>query len=107
FHAWQVMAGDDAVHPGKRPGAARVDALDERVRMGTPQQLAVGQAREGQVVGGLGLAGDLGPGVDLRQRLPGDGEARFLYAGLAERAAAGSWRFIRKAASSTASRILV
>src|SRR5437899_13096083 len=47
--------------------------------MRASQELAVGHARQDQIVGVLGLAGHLGPGVDLGQRLPDDGEALLLH----------------------------
>src|SRR5258708_18339194 len=66
--------------------------------MPAAQELAVGHARHQQVVGELGLADHLGPGVDLGQRLADDREAILLHV----RAP-----LMRRAASSTASRILV
>ena len=101
LHPRQVMAGDDRVDARQRLGPAGVDALDEGVGMRAPQQLGVGHAGQDQVVGVLGLAGHLGPGVDLGQRLPDDGEALLLHA------LASLRRVRRSAASSTASRILV
>ncbi len=80
LHARQVVPGDHRVDAGQRAGARRVDALDERVRMRAAQQLAVGHPRHHHVVGELGLADDLGPRVDLGQRLADDREPVFLHA---------------------------
>ena len=98
LHPRQVVAGDDRVDAGQGPGARGVDALDQGVRVRAPQQLAVGHARHQEVVGELGLADDLGPRVDLGQRLADDREAVLSHV----RAP-----LIRRAASSTASRIFV
>ena len=98
FHPRQVVPGDDGVDTGQRPGAHGVDALDEGVRVRASQQLGVGHAGQDEIVGEPGLARDLGPRVDLGQRLADHRKLARAHA-LAP--------FIRSAASSTASRIFV
>jgi hypothetical protein len=46
-----------------RGGARNVDAANARVRVRGAQELAVGHAGKGNVVGEAGLAGDFGAGV--------------------------------------------
>jgi hypothetical protein len=66
------VAGDDPVDAGQGASACRVDALDQRVRVGAPQQLAVGHPRHDEIVGEARLPDHLGPRVDLGQRLADD-----------------------------------
>ena len=103
----QVVPRDDGVDAGQRGRARGVDALDERVRVRAPQELAVGHPRQHHVVGELRLAGDLGPGVDLGERLADDRELAVLHAFDTSAVPRLALLFMRSAASSTASRILV
>ena len=80
----EVLARDHGVDAGERGGATRVDPPDQRVRVRGAEDLGVGHPGKHQVVGEAGLAGDLGPRVDLGPGLPDDGEQRL--AGLAHRA---------------------
>ncbi len=104
--AREIVAGDDGVDAGQRRRAGGVDPPDPRVRVRAPEQLAEGHPREDQVVRELGVARHLGPGVDLGQGLPDHGEA---LGHVRASFLAGPVRapLMRRAASSTASRILV
>ena len=108
LHGRQVAPGDDRVDAGQGARPRGVDALDQRVGVAAPQELPVGHAGQHHVVGEARLADDLGPGIDLGKRLADDRKA--LAHGAVSRAAAApalTGRFMRSAASSTASRILV
>ena len=127
LHAREIGARDDAEDTRQRARPRRVDPRDARVGMGAAQQLAVRHARHDEVVGVPGLAGDLRPRVDLRKRLPDDGEFVFRRHGAGTRARSsaisplasprGAPRLalrpapvlvlMRRLASSTASRIFV
>ena len=98
LHARQVVPGDDGVDAGQRGSPGGVYPFNKRMGVRAAEQLAVGEARQDHVVGELGLAGDLGPGIDLGQRLADDRELAVLHT----RAP-----LMRRAANSTASRILV
>jgi hypothetical protein len=106
LHARQVVAGDDAVHAGKRAGPRRIDGEDAGVAVGRAQELRVRHARQDEVIGVPGLAGDLRPRVDLRQRLS-DHRELVLLACHAAPVVTLARPAMRSAASSTASRILV
>ena len=108
LHGRQVAPGDDRVDAGQGPRPRGVDALDQRVGVAAPQELPVGHAGQHHVVGEARLADDLGPGIDLGERLADDRKA--LAHGAVSSAATApalTGRFMRSAASSTASRILV
>jgi len=94
----QIVTGDDGVDPGHGPGPRCVDALDPGVRVRTPQELCVGHPRQDHIVGETRFPRDLGPRIDLGQRLADNGE----LAGRHSRPP-----FMRSAANSTASRIFV
>src|SRR5439155_15148191 len=104
--AREVGTGDDGVHPGQRPRALGVDAPDAGVAVRRAEEPAVRHAREEEVVGVLGLADHLRPGVDLREGLPDDRELVLSLEGAA-RVLAHRGTPIRRAASSTASSIFV
>ena len=100
------------VMTAKTPGSARARVVsmrpDARVGVGAAQQLAVGHARQDQVVGVAGLPGDLGPGVDLGERLADDGELGGALSLTGRRLPSRPEpAAMRSAASSTASRIFV
>ena len=107
LHRGQVGPRDDRVHPRHLPGPRGIDARDEGVRAGAAEELGEGHAREHEVVGVFRVAGDLGPGVDLGQRLPDDGELRGAHRDSLPASRNVDWPDIRRAASSTASRIFV
>src|SRR5216117_313321 len=83
-----------------------VDALDEGVAVRRAEESAVRHAWEEEVVGVLGFSDHLRPGVDLREGPTDDRELVFALGGAA-RVIAHRGTPIRKAASSTASRIFV
>ncbi len=59
----EILAGENEIYAGVRGGAQNVDAANARVRVRGAQELAVGHAGKGNVVGEAGLAGDFGAGV--------------------------------------------
>ena len=70
-----AVGGDHRDHPGQRLGRARVDPEHARVRVAGPEDRAVGEARQGEIVEELGVPGDLLDPVALRGVLADDAEA--------------------------------
>ena len=58
-HVGDVLVGEDGEHTGQRPGAARVDGEDARVRVVRVAKLGVELPRQAQVGGVPAGAGDL------------------------------------------------
>jgi hypothetical protein len=100
LHPRQVRGRDDREDSRQGHGARGVDGPDPRVGVGAAQELGVRHARQEEIVGVFRLADDLRPGIDFRERPADDRELVLGH----ERA---SWRPMRRAASSTASRIFV
>ena len=71
----QIRAGHHREDAGQGLGGAGVDGADARVGVRRAQDLAVGHARQAQVVGVEGLAGGLGDGVGLAPPGPEHQEA--------------------------------
>src|SRR5205085_10833698 len=67
-----VLAGEHEMHAGMRARPRDVDPYHARMRHVRPQQFAVDHPRQYQVVGELGLAGDLRAGVDATARFADD-----------------------------------
>jgi hypothetical protein len=65
----KVLAGEHQVHAGMLLGAARVDRLDQRMRVRRAQQPAMQHPRQHDVVGKARLPGDLGAAVDAPARV--------------------------------------
>ena len=72
-----VTAGHGGVDTLQRLGPGRVDGHDARVRVRAPEDLAVEQPGEPDVVGVAGPARGLGQPVDLPHRAADGGEAAF------------------------------
>ncbi len=70
----RIFADDDGDHSFELLGAAGVDALDARVRIGRMQNLADQHAGDAEVVGVLAGAGGLFGGVDHGGGFADDGE---------------------------------
>ncbi len=66
LHGRKVVPRDDRVHAWQLPGPRGVDPGDEGVRVRAAQELGKCHAGQHEIVGVLRVAGDLGPGVDLR-----------------------------------------
>ena len=93
----ELLPCQDQMHAWHRGGAGDVDRLDRGVRDRRARELAVEHARQRDVVGEARLPGDLRAAVDAAARLADDVEP------LPQRAHRTS--FMRRAASSTASKI--
>ena len=68
----RVLAGDDGNHAFERQRAARVNALDARVRIGRVQNLADEHAGKREVVGVLAGACGFAGGIDHRDAFADD-----------------------------------
>ena len=78
----QIFSGEDQIDAGMGEGAGSVDLSNAGVRVRGAQEFAVGHAREKNVVGKAGLAGDFGAGVHAAARNADDAE--FIAVGLEE-----------------------
>ncbi len=74
--AREIGAGEHRQHARVRAGAARIDAIDPRVRVGRAQHLRVRHARHREVGDVARAPGDLLGGVDARDRLPDHAQRR-------------------------------
>ncbi len=100
LHPGQVLGRDDREDARQSAGPRGVDGLDAGMGLGASEELGVRHARQEEIVGVFRLPDDLRPRIDFRERPADDRE---LVLGHVR----ASWRPIRRAASSTASRIFV